>query len=896
MGRGKVNMTQLTRVTVLNRSTPSLLTAVSDLDIVQTASGEQVLMATSRSGGAISVYSLNNNGAANLIDSQSLTTDTETLEILSLNGNDYVVALGPQSSTTRLYSVNAAGEITGGALTISAAVGASTSVADVQIGGTTYLYCAEFDASSPLDVLRLGNGTSLTSLPNSGMPSGVSEVLQASAGSGQYLLTVTNQGAQISSYAVQSDGRLMARDVSGAGTGLGIAEISALAEVTLDGQTYIIAAGRGSSSLSILHLAGNGTLTPVDHIIDTLHTRFQNVTALDTATIGDRVFVVAGGADDGVSLFELLPGGRLMHHSTLWDQTNMTLSDVSSLAMTAVNGSLQIFVGSGTETGVTQLEAEIGSTGTTQVGSSGNNTLTGSSAGEVLFGGAGNDWLSGWAGNDILMDGAGQDTLIGGNGQDVFVMDADGDYDEIRSFDPSQDRIDLSNWPMLRDISQLGFSQTGNGARITYRDETLRIFSADGQPLTLQDIIRPDLISVDRHLTNDPSLTQIDFLGGLSSDLLIANDLNNRIVGDMGKDVLIGNGGNDVLIGDYVDNSFDDVAGQVVRLYLATLARMPGLAGHSGWTEQIISGLTLQEAAAGFVNSNEFQSRYGSTTNEGFVTLLYQNVLGRDPDAAGLANWVNQLNAGTSREAVVLGFSESNEFETNTAGESLSFSRAAYQASWSDDVYRTYQATLDRAPDSAGFEYWTSNLANGATMLDAISGFVNSAEFQGRYGSTTNEGFVTLLYQNVLGRDPDAAGLANWAAQLSSGALTRAEVVRGFVQSGEFIEDSADALESWMRGQGGDRLEGGGGTNTLFGGIGADTFAFDQTDGGTQIIVDMEAWDTVELQNSTFGSINGVLNALTQSGSDVILNDGTTTIRFADITLAQFDNDMFVFA
>jgi hypothetical protein len=43
------------------------------------------------------------------------------------------------------------------------------------------------------------------------------------------------------------------------------------------------------------------------------------------------------------------------------------------------------------------------------------------------------------------------------------------------------------------------------------------------------------------------------------------------------------------------------------------------------------------------------------------VTLLYENVLGRPADSAGLADWVGRLNAGATRGQILIGFSESQE-------------------------------------------------------------------------------------------------------------------------------------------------------------------------------------------------------------------------------------------
>lgn len=60
---------------------------------------------------------------------------------------------------------------------------------------------------------------------------------------------------------------------------------------------------------------------------------------------------------------------------------------------------------------------------------------------------------------------------------------------------------------------------------------------------------------------------------------------------------------------------------------------------------------------------SEFIDTYGENpTDEEFVTLLYQNVLQRDPDAAGLAYWVGVLQSTNNRERMVVDFTESVEF------------------------------------------------------------------------------------------------------------------------------------------------------------------------------------------------------------------------------------------
>jgi hypothetical protein len=104
-------------------------------------------------------------------------------------------------------------------------------------------------------------------------------------------------------------------------------------------------------------------------------------------------------------------------------------------------------------------------------------------------------------------------------------------------------------------------------------------------------------------------------------------------------------------------------AGQTYRLYQAAFARTPDTPGLSFWIGQMDSGAALLGVAGQFISSAEFTAKYGANPSNGdFVTLLYQNVLNRLPDQAGLDFWVNQLDAATiSRPEVLIGFSESTE-------------------------------------------------------------------------------------------------------------------------------------------------------------------------------------------------------------------------------------------
>ena len=196
-----------------------------------------------------------------------------------------------------------------------------------------------------------------------------------------------------------------------------------------------------------------------------------------------------------------------------------------------------------------------------------------------------------------------------------------------------------------------------------------------------------------------PSTNSNDILvGTVGNDTFNGGAGNDKIEGGPGLDTaiyagsrashtvtnassnLIVSGGNDGT--DTLTNveriKFDDMvlafdtnasAGQTYRLYQAAFNRTPDKIGLTDWVHGMDAGLSLQQVARGFIASNEFEGLYGATpTDSQFVDLLYANVLHRPADAEGGAYWVGQLNDGTPREAVLIGFSESVENQAALIG------------------------------------------------------------------------------------------------------------------------------------------------------------------------------------------------------------------------------------
>jgi hypothetical protein len=166
---------------------------------------------------------------------------------------------------------------------------------------------------------------------------------------------------------------------------------------------------------------------------------------------------------------------------------------------------------------------------------------------------------------------------------------------------------------------------------------------------------------------------------------------------------------------------FGGFVAPVVRLYFATFLRVPDYAGLVGNAALVRSGtVTLTQLADFFTASPEFAATYGALDNTQFLTLLYNNVLQRAPDPAGLDGWVALLEGGMSRGQVLLGFSDSTEYQGAMASEVL--------------VTMMYASMLRRTPEPAGFNGWVGFLdAATYTREQVIDGFFLSAEYRGRF-------------------------------------------------------------------------------------------------------------------------------------------------------------------
>src|SRR5262249_7845338 len=97
-----------------------------------------------------------------------------------------------------------------------------------------------------------------------------------------------------------------------------------------------------------------------------------------------------------------------------------------------------------------------------------------------------------------------------------------------------------------------------------------------------------------------------------------------------------------------------------------------------------------------------------ASSNEAYVTALYQDVLERPPDAPHFAIWVQLLNTGTLRATVAFDFVTSAE-------------------NYGREVDTFYWTFLKRSADAPGRAAWVSALINGMSEGAVAVAFLTSA-------------------------------------------------------------------------------------------------------------------------------------------------------------------------
>ena len=321
---------------------------------------------------------------------------------------------------------------------------------------------------------------------------------------------------------------------------------------------------------------------------------------------------------------------------------------------------------------------------------------------DLVFGGGGADTLVGTPG----------DTLTGGAGADIFRPAPEAGRVTITDFEPGTDTILLDPAFGIHDPAELLLG-AGQATAVALRPGLGLTLS-----VSLEDSAANDLTASDFEIDSLQAVR-----GTAGPDTLSGSTGDDRVEGFAGDDVLLASPGRDHLLGG---------AGGDSALYAAPRAALsPDLAPDGT--------ITLAKPGGGV-------DRLTGIERIGFEggAFLYD----LDPDEAGLA-------------------------------------------------YRLFEAALDRTPAEDGLRFWVQQIEAGTPPRDLARAFAGSAEFTGRVGgAATDAAFVTALFEGVLDRAPEQAGLDHWTGRLAAGAQDRPGLLLAFAESAEHVTRTAENIEN----------------------------------------------------------------------------------------------------
>lgn len=548
----------------VNTGTEFLDVDLRDLQVVQKEEGTFLYAATGQNGG-ISAWQLDAGGGVAVLTGTTWFTGSGTgigtgaLSTLMLEGRARLVLENSSDGKLVYYDLEddgGIGRLTRLDLPGTGAAGQSALATTMLQDGSTIFYMSDA-ASGALSAIviddrgRVQAGPALTGAGGGGALQGriTLDVVEL-VGTGILLTAdvVGLGGGGVTSYRISTaSGALTKVDSLGAADGLGMAVPTAMRTVAAHNAIWVITGSAGSNSLSVMRVAANGQLSAADHLLDTRATRFGAVQAIEVVKIKGHVFVLAGGGDDGISLFTLLPDGRLVHLQSLAHAVGRGLADVTALTAAQVGDAIQVFVASGTEAGLSQFEIPLDTLGKVIRGT-GSARLTGTAADDLIAAGGAQGKLSGRGGDDILVSGSAGSVLTGGDGADLFVLRPTTGQLRITDFEIGIDRLDLTGFPMLRSPAQLGAETTATGLQLQFGGTAITIHSSDGAPLDLADLWPGGFDGPDRLLVLPGPVINL-IRGTAKDDVLIGGGGRDKVLAGAGQDRGVGQAGNDTLVG-----------------------------------------------------------------------------------------------------------------------------------------------------------------------------------------------------------------------------------------------------------------------------------------------------------------------------------------------------------
>ena len=232
-----------------------------------------------------------------------------------------------------------------------------------------------------------------------------------------------------------------------------------------------------------------------------------------------------------------------------------------------------------------------------------------------------------------------------------------------------------------------------------------------------------------------------------------------------------------------------DVCNFVIRMYEKILNRKPDEAGLENWYNNLVANqIHAGDVVDNFISSPEFEEK--DLNDDAFLNLMYETILDRPIDASGAKTWSEVLSYGVSERYICSSLVSSEEFTKLcesykvTPGEIILTENRDQNLDVTKFMSHFYTNIFNRKGDTDGLNNWTGALLNQSiTATDVTEGFIFSDEFQKKNIDTKE--FLEILYQTLLGRPSDEPGMEGWLTRMNNGVSNRYATTH-FIYSAEF--------------------------------------------------------------------------------------------------------------
>ncbi|MEP4196774.1 MAG: calcium-binding protein [Aliishimia sp.] len=554
-------------------------------------------------------------------------------------------------------------------------------------------------------------------------------------------------------------------------------------------------------------------------------------------------------------------------------------------------------------------------------GGSGNDTITGGNNVETINGGLGDDVLSGGgqvdtidggAGDDILDGGAAQDILNGGSGNDTFLVTLN-----------NADVIDGGTGVNTLDASGL----TGIGVVVSSIEGSYSTFGLSGSLTNISVVVGSE--------QDD----QISAAGFAFNANLSGNGGEDVLTGGLSKDTLDGGAGDDILEGGALADTLSGGAGEDTAVYTNSGA---------GVTVDLDAGTgSGGEAAADTLFGIE--NLLGSAFDDNLLGDAADNVLsGQDGDDLLLGEGGNDVLEGGLGNDILAGGQGNDTFDGGDGIDTVSYAdsgRVVVKLNLAADVgsgegidtFISIENVVGSVFDDRITGTAEDNVLSGGNGDDVLIGLAGDDTLNGGNGDDEliGSGGNDILNGGEGADTLDGLGGADTLNGDGGNDLLRGGLGVDTISGGEGDDDvfglfgvdtifggdgidniradgSGDIVEG---GAGNDRIVGGNGKDTLWGGANndvlfggsgnangdglRDVFVFKSAangGGGFDRIRDFENnIDKIDVSESGYATIAGVLADATQVGSDVQINfDFSGILVIENFSLADLNSGDFL--